>query len=51
VLESHAELADKHKVELRQRLSPRAVPGDPVLLERLITNLVANAIVYNEPGG
>ena len=50
-LESHAELADKHKVELRQQLRPRCVPGDPVLLERLITNLVANAIVYNEPGG
>ena len=25
--------------------------GDPVLLERLITNLGANAITYNEPGG
>jgi signal transduction histidine kinase len=51
VLESHAELADKHKVELRQQLRPRSVAGDPVLLERLITNLVANAIVYNELGG
>jgi signal transduction histidine kinase len=51
VLEAHAELADQHKVELRQQLRPRSVPGDPVLLERLIANLVANAIVYNEPGG
>jgi signal transduction histidine kinase len=51
VLEAHAELADKHKVELRQQFRARSVPGDPVLLERLITNLVANAIVYNEPGG
>lgn len=51
VLESHAELAEKHKVELRQQLGARSVPADPVLLERLITNLVANAIVYNEPGG
>jgi signal transduction histidine kinase len=51
VLESHAELAHEHKVALRQQLRPRSVPGDPVLLERLITNLVANAIVYNEPGG
>ena len=51
VLEAHAEMADNHKVELRQQLCPRLVPGDPVLLERLITNLVANAIVYNETGG
>lgn len=33
----------------RQQLGPRSVPGDPALLERLITNLVANAVVYNEP--
>ena len=51
VLESHAQLASEHKVELRQQLRPRSVPGDPVLLERLITNLITNAIVYNEPGG
>jgi signal transduction histidine kinase len=51
VLESHAELAHKHQVELREQLHPHTVPGDPVLLERLIANLVANAIVYNEPGG
>jgi signal transduction histidine kinase len=51
VLEAHAELAVEHKVEVRQQSRRRSVPGDPVLLERLITNLVANAIVYNEPGG
>jgi signal transduction histidine kinase len=51
VLKSHAELAEKHKVALREQLRPLSVPGDPVLLERLIANLVANAIVYNEPGG
>ena len=51
VLESHAELAQTHKVELRKQLCPHSVPGDPVLLERLIANLVANAIVHNEPGG
>jgi signal transduction histidine kinase len=51
VLEAHRELADKHGVKLRQVLAERAVPGDPVLLERLIGNLVTNAIRYNEPGG
>ena len=51
VLDSHAELAEKHQVELREQLAPYTVAGDPVLLERLITNLVANAIVHNQPGG
>jgi signal transduction histidine kinase len=51
VLEAHTEMAAKHEVELRRALRPCVVPGDPLLLERLITNLVANAIVYNEPGG
>jgi signal transduction histidine kinase len=51
VLESHAELAEKHKVELRQQLCPHSVPGDPVLLERLIADLVANTILHNEPSG
>jgi signal transduction histidine kinase len=36
---------------LRSKLAETLVPGDPVLLERLITNLVSNAITYNEPGG
>jgi signal transduction histidine kinase len=51
VLEAHRELADKHGVKLRQVLAERVVPGDPVLLERLISNLVTNAIRYNETGG
>ena len=51
VLDVHEELAAKHGVTLHRKLSERTVPGDPVLLERLIANLVANAIAYNEPGG
>jgi signal transduction histidine kinase len=51
VLDAHGELAGKNGVSLRRCLAQRQVPGDPVLLERLITNLVANAITYNEPGG
>ena len=51
VLEAHTGMAGEHEVELRPALRPRVVPGDPLLLERLITNLVANAIAYNEPGG
>jgi signal transduction histidine kinase len=31
--------------------TPLVVPGDPVLLRHLLTNLIRNAIQYNRPGG
>ena len=51
VLDAHQELAARHQVTLRSRLSETTVPCDPVLIERLIANLVSNAVKYNEPGG
>jgi signal transduction histidine kinase len=51
VLDAHQEHADQHQVTLRRKLAETEVPGDPVLLERLIANLVSNAVKYNEPGG
>lgn len=51
VLDSYAELAGEHEVALRSGLVERTVEGDPVLLERMVSNLVHNAIKYNEPGG
>ena len=51
VLDSHQELASKHRVALHRRLTERLVSGDPLLLERLLANLVGNAIRYNQPGG
>jgi signal transduction histidine kinase len=51
VLGSHREMAARHGVTLRRKLTERVVPGDPLLLERLLANLVANAITYNQPGG
>lgn len=51
VLDTYREMAVKHGVTLRQTLAERMVPGDPVLLERLVSNLVANAIAYNVVGG
>lgn len=51
VLQAYTELAGQHDVTLRSKLDQTLVPGDPVLLERLIANLVSNAITYNEPGG
>lgn len=38
-------------VEVRTDLGPAVVRGDPRLLERLLANLIDNAIRHNEPGG
>jgi signal transduction histidine kinase len=42
------ELGDRR---LHASLQPVVTSGDPVLLERLVANLVDNAIRYNVPGG
>lgn len=36
---------------LDPRISPAATAGDPALVERLVANLVDNAMRYNVPGG
>ncbi len=51
VLDSHQQTAGEQGVSLHRTLAERQVPGDPLLLERLITNLVTNAICYNQAGG
>lgn len=51
VIEVHRARVDQQGIDLDCSLAPAIVDGDPVLLERLITNLVDNAIAYNEPGG
>jgi signal transduction histidine kinase len=38
-------------LDVRQALDPAPTAGDPRLLERLITNLIDNAIRHNIPGG
>jgi signal transduction histidine kinase len=51
VIDSHQDMAGRHGVALHPKLTERLVPGDPLLLERLLANLVGNAIRYNQPGG
>ena len=38
-------------VTVTERTEPFIVDGDPVLLNRLVTNLLDNAVRYNHPGG
>ncbi|MBB4688023.1 sensor histidine kinase [Amycolatopsis jiangsuensis] len=51
VVEATAGQAAEAGVTVETRLPARTVAGDPVLLERLVTNLVVNAITYNTRGG
>ncbi|MFI5959373.1 sensor histidine kinase [Cryptosporangium sp. NPDC051539] len=50
-LEAHRARADDAGLTITSTLHPRVVMGEQVLLERLVTNLVQNAIRYNRPGG
>lgn len=49
VLDRYAERARERGIALRSTLDPAALLGDPVLIERMVDNLVANAIAYNQP--
>lgn len=51
VLDAYSEKFAEHNLTVHRGLVERTVDGDPVLLERLVINLVDNAIKYNEPGG
>jgi len=51
VVARHTELATEAKVTLLTDLTPRTVFGEGVLLERLVANLVQNAIKYNSEEG
>jgi signal transduction histidine kinase len=46
-----ADTAAASSVTLESSVAPVRVPGEAPLLERLVVNLVQNAIKYNEPGG
>jgi signal transduction histidine kinase len=42
---------ERYSVDVHATLDPATTTGDPRLLERLITNLIDNAIRHNTPGG
>jgi signal transduction histidine kinase len=43
--------AERHGVTFDAALAPAPTMGDPELAERLVTNLIDNAVRYNIPGG
>ncbi|MFC4531912.1 sensor histidine kinase, partial [Sphaerisporangium dianthi] len=49
VVEQHASFAGETGVSVHSDLRPAPTMGDPVLLERLVANLVENAIKHNVP--
>jgi signal transduction histidine kinase len=51
VVEAHHRLASDADVKMSLETGPYEVVGDGVLLERLVRNLVHNAVKYNRPGG
>jgi len=51
VVEMHRRAAKERDLELSAVLAPITVVGEEPLLDRLATNLIFNAIKYNEPGG
>jgi signal transduction histidine kinase len=51
VLATHAPDAQQRQLRLDSRLAPAPVAGDAALGERLVANLVDNALRHNHPGG
>lgn len=51
VVQTHRDLAGKSNVTLTTNLHERTLLGERVLLERLVANLVRNAVLYNVDGG
>jgi signal transduction histidine kinase len=45
------EPVDLRGLQIEARIAPAPTSGDPALVERLLTNLLDNAVRYNLPGG
>ena len=50
-LEAHRARIEERGIEARLDLQPARFTGDPVLIDSLVSNLVDNAVRYNEDGG
>lgn len=50
-LDTASATIDQHQIAVDAELEPATTHGDRVLLERMIANLVENAVRHNRPGG
>lgn len=50
ITDRHARILER-RLEVRDRLAEAPVRGDPALVERMVANLIDNAIRHNQPGG
>jgi signal transduction histidine kinase len=50
-LDAAAPDIERLNLSVNAKLDPAETTGDPQLLERMISNLVGNAVRHNEPGG
>jgi signal transduction histidine kinase len=50
-LDAAAPEIERLNLSVEAKLDPAETAGDPQLLERMISNLVGNAVRHNEPGG
>jgi signal transduction histidine kinase len=50
-LDAISEAIDQSHINVEATLEPAHARGDRVLLERMIANLVENAVLHNNPGG
>jgi len=51
VLERQLPELEQHRLTLKTRIEPAVTEGDPALIERLISNLLDNALRHNIDGG
>jgi signal transduction histidine kinase len=51
IMREALDTVDEEGLTIATRLEPAATTGDPRLLERLVANLVANAVRHNRPSG
>jgi two-component system, OmpR family, sensor histidine kinase BaeS len=51
LLSVHAPRLREHGVEVRPRIAPAVVEGDPLRLGQIVTNLLTNAGKFSPPGG
>ena len=50
-IDAAAQEIERLNLNVEADLDPAEITGDPQLLERMISNLVGNAVRHNEPGG